>query len=304
MSAPGPEQTLVPTELINPDTVDIDLLPTAEILKSINRQDQQVPTAVARAIPAITVVVERTVESLRNGGRLFYFGAGTSGRLGILDAAECPPTYGTDPALIQAFIAGGPQALTQAVEGAEDSPASGRSDLEHSGAQSGDVVIGLSASGGAPYVIAAMEAARERGCFTAGITCHGSSKLAIVTDQPIVVTVGPEAIAGSTRMKAGTAQKLVLNMITTASMIQLGKTYANLMVDVQPTNQKLRERARRIVATLADVPEEEAAKALEQTGYQVKPAVLMIRLNIPTKTAYDRLAAAGGKLRSALLQSH
>ncbi len=303
MTQPGHDFRLVPTELINPDTVDIDLLATPDVLERINIQDRQVPEAVAQAIPAIAKVVDRIVDALGNGGHLFYFGAGTSGRLGVLDAAECPPTFGTDPDRVQAFIAGGARAMTQAVEGAEDSSEQGRADVESSGAATGDVVVGISASGGAPYVVAAMETARERGCFTAAITCHGGSKLARTVDQAIVVEAGPEVIAGSTRMKAGTAQKLVLNMLTTASMIQLGKTYENLMVDVRPTNRKLRERARRIVSALAGAPEDQAARALEETAYQVKPAVLMLRLGLSAHAASEKLRAAGGKLRAALLQS-
>lgn len=291
---------MFPTEQVNPDTAEIDRLSTPEILAQINRQDRQVPEAVAEAIPAIAIVVDRVVVAFSQGGRLFYVGAGTSGRLGVLDAAECPPTFSTDPAQVQGIIAGGEDALKRAVEGAEDDPDRGRQDILNAGVQAGDVVMGISASGGATYVVAAMAAAREKGCFTAGMTCHGDSPLAKAVDQPIVTRTGPEVIAGSTRMKAGTAQKLVLNMISTAAMIQWGKTYGNLMVDVAPTNRKLRDRAERIVAAIAGVPQETAAQALKTTEYQVKPAIVMLRCQMSLEEARQRLEASGGKLRVAL----
>jgi N-acetylmuramic acid 6-phosphate etherase len=231
---------------------------------------------------------------------LFYFGAGTSGRLGVLDAAECPPTYSTPPELVQGIIAGGDRALRIAVEGAEDSAELGRQDVESVGVRPQDVVIGISASGGAAYVVSAMEAARASGAYTAAITCHPSGKLALSVDQPIVVQVGPEAITGSTRMKAGTAQKLILNMISTATMVQLGKTYENLMVDVKPTNLKLRDRAARIVSSLGRVSYEEAEHLLGQANDQVKTAVVMARLQVPVDEAQRRLAAANGKLRRTI----
>jgi N-acetylmuramic acid 6-phosphate etherase len=290
----------VPTEQINPNTRDIDLLATAEILQRLNDEDQRVAIAVSETIPAITAVVDRVVDGIRRGGRLFYFGAGTSGRLGVLDAAECPPTYSTPPELVQGIIAGGDRALRIAVEGAEDSAELGRQDVESVGVRPQDVVIGISASGGAAYVVSAMEAARASGAYTAAITCHPSGKLALSVDQPIVVQVGPEAITGSTRMKAGTAQKLILNMISTATMVQLGKTYENLMVDVKPTNLKLRDRAARIVSSLGRVSYEEAEHLLGQANDQVKTAVVMARLQVPVDEAQRRLAAANGKLRRTI----
>ncbi len=297
-------QAVIPTEQVNPRTKDIDLLSTENVLRRINEEDKLVAQAVEAAIPQIAVVVDEIKKAFENGHRLFYFGAGTSGRLGILDASECPPTYGAPPSLVQAFIAGGDIALRNAVEGAEDSAEMGRADVEKAGVQAGDVVVGISASGQAPYVVATMEAARVLGGFTAGITCDPGSKLAQAVSQAIVVQVGPEAIAGSTRMKAGTAQKLVLNMLTTGAMIQTGKTYQNLMVDVQPTNLKLKARARRIVAALGGVPIEEAERLLDLTGYQVKPAVLMACAKITLSEAQKRLSAASGKLRVALQQTH
>lgn len=299
-AADNPLKSVIPTEQVNPRTVDIDVLSTAEVLRKINAEDQGVAQAVAQAIPQIAVVVDAIKQAFENGGRLFYFGAGTSGRLGVLDASECPPTYGAPPSLVQAFMAGGDIALRNAVEGAEDSVEMGQEDVAKAGVKSGDVVVGISASGQAPYVVAVMETAQALGCFTAGITCDANSKLAKAAQQAIVVDVGPEVIAGSTRMKAGTAQKLVLNMLTTGAMIQTGKTYQNLMVDVQPTNLKLKARARRMVATLSGVAIEEAERLLELTSYQVKPAVIMARENVDLTEAERRLKAVSGKLRLAL----
>jgi N-acetylmuramic acid 6-phosphate etherase len=292
--------SIIPTEQVNPRTIDIDLLSTEQVLRKINNEDQLVALAVEKAIPQITVVVDVIRQSFENGGRLFYFGAGTSGRLGVLDASECPPTYGASPELVQGIIAGGDVALRNAIEGAEDSLEQGEADVQNAGLKTGDVAVGISASGQAPYVVAAMRAAKALGCFTAGLTCDPNSQLSQAVDQPIVVEVGPEAVAGSTRMKAGTAQKLVLNMLTTAAMIQTGKTFQNLMVDVQPTNLKLRARAKRIVAALGQVEADEAALLLEQSGYQVKPAVLMARDKIGLTEALSRLKLASGKLRLAL----
>jgi N-acetylmuramic acid 6-phosphate etherase len=303
MTSPQNAHSLVPTEQINPATRSIDLEPTANVLALINQQDHGVACAVEKAIPAITVVVDRVTENLRHGGRLFYVGAGTSGRLAVLDAAECPPTFSTPPDWVQAIIAGGPAALTHAIEGAEDSSEQGTAAMEAVHLEPKDVLIGISASGGAAFVLAAIEAAEKIGCFTAGITCNSASQLAQVVHQAIVVEVGPEVIAGSTRMKAGTAQKLVLNMISTASMIQLGKTYENLMVDVKPTNQKLRQRAIRIVSHLAAVSETEALQTLEKADFLVKPAVLMLMLGLSFSDAQERLVQCSGKLRLALQSS-
>jgi len=299
---------LVPTEQVNPRTRTIDQQSTAGVLQLINAEDQLVAAAVSRVIPEIAVVVDAIVNAFQQGGRLVYVGAGTSGRLGVLDASECPPTFGVSAGQVQGIIAGGETALRSAVEGAEDSPEDGRQDVLQAGIGPWDVVVGISASGNAPYVVAAVETARSMGCFTAGITCNAASHLAKAVNQPIVVPVGPEAIAGSSRMKAGTAQKLILNMLSTAAMIQSGKTYENLMVDVQPTNQKLRDRARRIVSALSGVSEDEAAGFLAETAYQVKPAVFMAvahRKGCPVTpaAALEKLAAVSGKLRAALALS-
>jgi N-acetylmuramic acid 6-phosphate etherase len=296
---------LIPTEQNNPRTQDIDLLSTESMLERLNLEDQSVAIAVQAAIPMITPVVDAIVASIQEGGRLFYFGAGTSGRLGVLDASECPPTYGVKPDLVQAFIAGGEKALRFAVEGAEDSAELGKEDIEKAALKAGDVVVGLSASGGAPYVVAAMESAQQKGCVTACITCNPKSQLAAVVNLPIVVEVGAEPIAGSTRMKSGTAQKLILNMLTTGAMIQLGKTYRNFMVDVQTTNKKLVLRAKRIVSQLGGVSQEQAEKLLEQTHSQVKPAIVLACYQqmgrpISVEQANELLKQAGGKLRSVL----
>jgi N-acetylmuramic acid 6-phosphate etherase len=298
--ADNPLSSVIPTEQVNPRTEDIDLLPTEAVLRAINAEDRRVADAVEKAIPQIAIVVDEIKKAFENGHRLFYFGAGTSGRLGVLDASECPPTYGAPPTLVQAFIAGGETALRNAVEGAEDSTELGQADAKQAGLQAGDVVVGISASGGAPYVVAAIQAAKAQGCFTAGLTCNPDSTLAKTAHQAIVTEVGPEVIAGSTRMKAGTAHKLVLNMLTTGGMIQIGKTYRNLMVDVQPTNRKLRERARRIVAALGGVSIEAAEGILEETDYQVKPAILMACGKMPLAEACRQLKAVSGKLRAAL----
>jgi len=290
----------VPTEQINPNTVEIDLVSTGEMLTQINDADQQVALAVREAIPQIARVVDQTVSAFEAGGRLLYLGAGTSGRLGVLDASECPPTFGVDSGLVVGIIAGGDTALRNAVEGAEDNAALGRQAIEEAHVTDLDVVVGLSASGGAAWVVSAMEAAKSRGAFTAAITCYGESPLAKAVDVAIVAHVGPEVIAGSTRMKAGTAQKLILNMISTGAMIGWGKTYRNLMVDLKPSNHKLKDRARRIVAHLAQCSQERAQEALDATQGRVKPAVLVAALSISAEDAGQKLDSAHGKLRKAL----
>ncbi|MGE0199669.1 MAG: N-acetylmuramic acid 6-phosphate etherase [Candidatus Melainabacteria bacterium] len=293
---------IIPTEQVNPRTTDIDQMDSVRLMETINAEDALVAAAVAKAIPAIATVVDRIAAGFQNGGRLLYFGAGTSGRLGVLDASECPPTFGADPEQVQGVIAGGDIALRNAVEGAEDDEAAGSMDCLALKPTQHDVIVGLSASGHAPYVTGVVNAARSAGAYTAAITCHGGSALAALVDQAIVVAVGPEVVAGSTRMKAGTAQKLVLNMLSTGAMIQTGKTMGNLMVDVQPTNGKLKIRARRLVAQLGGVSETEAEAFLSQTAHQVKPAVLMARFRLSAAEAEKALKSAGGKLKAALKQ--
>ncbi len=275
------------TERANPRTGGIDQLPTADILRLMNDEDATVPAAVRATIPQIARAVDALAERLARGGRLLLFGAGTSGRLAALDAAEWPPTFGTPPDLARAFIAGGPSALTRAVEGAEDDADLGRRDAEGAGAGPDDLALGVSASGGAPYVLGTVMAARERGALTVGLACRDGSPLEAAVAIMIAPLVGPEVIAGSSRLKAGTAQKLVLNMLSTATMIRLGKVYRNLMIDVQPTNAKLRDRARRIVQEAAGVNPEEAAAALAEAG-NVRTAIVMLWLGLDRAAAEQR----------------
>jgi N-acetylmuramic acid 6-phosphate etherase len=288
------------TETVNPRTVDIDTMGTQELLQVINNEDQTVALAVAREIPHIAAVVDRIVAAWRGGGRLIYIGAGTSGRLGVLDAAECPPTFGVEPGRVIGLIAGGETALVQAVEGAEDSADEAVRQLQAIQADSRDVVIGLAASGRTPYVIAGLEYANKMGAFTVAISCTPEPAAGKTARLAITPLVGPEVITGSTRMKAGTAQKLVLNMLTTATMVQLGKVYGNLMVDVQPTNRKLVERAKRIVAEATGVSRERAEEALARAGLNPKTAIVMIKRECSAENAAVCLAAAGGFIRRAL----
>jgi N-acetylmuramic acid 6-phosphate etherase len=295
----------VGTEALNPRTGDIDLLHTEALLYTLNDQDLGVPLVVRQAVPQLAPVVDAAVKALQGGGHLFYVGAGTSGRLGVLDASECPPTFGAHPDQVQGIIAGGERALRHPVEAAEDSAENGRADLLATNIQAGDVVVGISASGSAAYVVSAIETAKSLGCVTAGVTANGESPLAQAADHAVLIPLGPESVAGSSRLKSGTAQKLVLNMLSTAAFVQLGKTYGNWMVDVQPSNAKLKQRAARIVASLGSTEEktlsiDEAEGLLVQTGYQVKPAVVMGRWGVSAAEAIRQLEAVGGKLRLVL----
>lgn len=288
------------TESVNPETKHIDECGTEEILRLLNRQDAQVPAAVEKEIPNITRAVDKIVASLKKGGRLFYFGAGTSGRLGVLDASECPPTYGTDPELVQAYIAGGDTALRHAVEGCEDSPEQGRMLVEDCGVTSKDACVGITASGSAKFVLGAVQAARDIGAVTIGLVTNPGTRLEKFCDVTIAPITGPEPIVGSTRMKSGTAQKLVLNMLTTASMIKLGKVYGNLMVDLKAGNEKLRERAKRIFCTVTGADEKTAAKALEKAGMDTKLAIAMFLTGLDAAAAGTALAANDGRLKATL----
>ena len=263
------------TEQINPASEGIDALPTQRVLEIISAEDRKVADAVAHEIPAITQAVDAIVGALRAGGRLFYIGAGTSGRLGVLDAAECPPTFNVDPQIVQGVMAGGEAALARATETTEDDPAIGARDLRERGFTARDVLVGIAASGRTPYVLGAIAEARRLGAVTAAISCTPDSELARAVHIPITPLTGPEILAGSTRMKAGTATKLVLNMVSTAVFIRLGYVYGNLMVNVQPKNSKLKDRAQRIVAKAAGVTCEAAAALLEAADNNVRKAIVM-----------------------------
>jgi N-acetylmuramic acid 6-phosphate etherase len=289
------------TERRNPRTVDIDLATPLEIVDAIAAEDRGVPAAVAAERESMAEAVAMAESVFRGGGRLFYVGAGTSGRLGVLDAAECPPTFGTDPEMVQGLIAGGAAALTRAQEGAEDRPADGARDIEAHGVSARDFVIGIAASGATPYVRGALRAARGAGARTAMVACTPlPADVRALVDIAITPMVGPEVITGSTRMKAGTATKLVLNTITTGAMIRLGKTYGNLMVDLKATNAKLAARSERMVAEVCQVSREDARRALEAAGGGVKVAIVM-RARAVSRTDAERLLAdAGGVLRRVI----
>jgi N-acetylmuramic acid 6-phosphate etherase len=288
------------TEQRNPHTMQIDTATTGEILRLINAEDKLVAVAVEREIPAITTAVDLIVRSLASGGRLVYVGAGTSGRLAVVDAAECPPTFGTPPELVQALVAGGREAVFRAQEGAEDDEARALQDLDALHPGGDDVVCGVAASRRTPYVVAAVRHARARGARTIYVTTNPRTEFDLEVDVAICPVVGPEVIMGSTRMKSGTAQKLVLNMLTTAAMIRLGKVYENMMVDLQLTNEKLRERARRIVMLSTGVDYGRAGEALDSAGGHVKTALVMLKLGLSAAQARRRLEEAGGFVRRAL----
>ena len=288
------------TEQSNPNSEGIDALNTEEALRIINAEDQKVAGAVSAEIPRIAKAVDAIVAALSRGGRLFYVGAGTSGRLGQLDAAECPPTFSVPAELVQAIMAGGEGAVSRATEATEDDPQAGAQDIRSRGFTSGDVLVGIAASGRTPYVLGAVAAAREAGAVTIGISCTPGSRLAGAVDFAVTPLTGPEIIAGSTRLKAGTATKLVLNMLTTASMIRLGYVYGNLMVNVQPKNTKLADRARRIIAKAAGVDSERAGELLDASGGVVKTAIVMARLGLSREDAESRLAACSGRVSEAL----
>ncbi|TYZ23873.1 N-acetylmuramic acid 6-phosphate etherase [Selenomonas ruminis] len=288
------------TERRNPHTSHIDELSTLEMVTAINREDQQVPLAVEKVLPQIAQAVDLITERLKNGGRLFYIGAGTSGRLGILDAVECPPTYGTAPEMVQGLIAGGTPAIFKAQEGAEDNPALAAKDLTAAGFSACDVLVGIAASGRTPYVIGGIEYAKKIKAPTIALSCSENSQIAALADIAITPITGPEAVTGSTRMKAGTAQKLVLNMLSTGTMIKLGKVYGNLMVDVKTSNLKLEERARRIVMEATGCSRDEAIAVLAQAQGRAKLAILLQLTGCSAEEGRELLKKAEGKLGSAL----
>jgi N-acetylmuramic acid 6-phosphate etherase len=291
---------IAPTEKRNPRTRDLDRKSTEELLRILNREDARVARAVAKEIPAIARAVNRIAAALARGGRLIYVGAGTSGRLGVLDAAECPPTFGVSPATVQGVLAGGAKAFAGAVEGAEDSPRQGARDLAARGLGRKDVVVGLSASGRTPYVLGAIEHARRRGAATVAVTVAPRSPLARRAELAIVPRVGPEAIAGSTRLKAGTAQKLVLNMLSTAAMVRLGCVYDNWMIRAVLANRKLRRRGLRVLAEAAGARPAAARRALARAGNSLPIALVALKAGVDAAEARRRLAKAGGNLRRAL----
>ncbi len=288
------------TEQRNPASAGIDRMSTAELLRVMNAEDRKVAVAVEAALPRIGEALDRIAAAMRNGARLFYTGAGTSGRLGVLDASECPPTFNVPPDLVTGFLAGGDGALRRSVEGAEDNPEQGADDLEAYGFQHGDVLVGIAASGRTPYVVGAMRRARALGGTVISLACTSGAEVSKHADIAIEVLCGPEVITGSTRMKAGTATKLVLNMLSTGAMIKLGHVYGNLMVNVQQTNEKLRDRARRIVEQALEIGPEEARQLLVKASGEVKTAIAMHLLGVDAATARERLQNANGNLRQAV----
>ncbi|HZG80010.1 MAG TPA: N-acetylmuramic acid 6-phosphate etherase [Brevibacillus sp.] len=290
------------TEEKNSNTADLDCLSSREIVQRMNDEDKKVPYAVENVLDEVAKAVDIIVASLENEGRLFYFGAGTSGRLGILDASECPPTFGTPPELVQGVIAGGQKAMVRAVEGAEDSAELGRDDVRIHGVTERDVVVGIAASGRTPYVLGALKEAQAIGAKTISVSCNETAIINEGVDVAIGVVVGPEVLTGSTRLKAGTAQKLVLNMLTTASMIRLGKVYGNLMVNVQATNQKLRERVKRIIMEVTGVSYMEAEKLSTLADGDAKTAILMRLTGTSREEAMRLLKLTKGRIREAIQQ--
>ncbi|CAM3779848.1 N-acetylmuramic acid 6-phosphate etherase [Alicyclobacillus pomorum] len=288
------------TEQPNPDTPDLDSFSALDIVTKMNEFDRSVPDAVGKVLPTVAQAINCIVDKLKEGGRLFYVGAGTSGRLGILDAAECPPTFNTPPDLVQAVIAGGTGAIFQALEHAEDHPEFGAADLRDGGVCGADVVVGIAASGRTPYVIGALQYARSVGAATISLACNVNARVSQYADIAIEVNTGPEILMGSTRLKAGTAQKLVLNMLSTGTMIRLGKVYRNLMVDVKATNEKLVERSKRIIMLATGVPYDVAARALSDAEGHVKLAIIMLQKQVDKPTARSLLDRADGFLRKAL----
>lgn len=288
------------TEQWNPRSEGLDRLATEEMLRVFNREDEMVAPAVGRALGEIARLVDAVAEALGAGGRLFYIGAGTSGRLGVLDASECPPTFNVPEELVQGLIAGGDFALRHAVEGVEDRPEAGAEDLRAAGFREKDFLIGIAASGRTPYVLGAVDEAGRMGAATGGISCCRGAELSRRVRYPVEVATGPEVIGGSTRLKAGTATKMVLNMISSGVMVRLGLVYSNLMVNVQPRNEKLVDRAERIIMAVVGVGRAEAARALGEAGQDVRTAIVMAKLGIGREAAVARLAAARGRLREVI----
>ncbi|MGH2063976.1 N-acetylmuramic acid 6-phosphate etherase [Aerococcus urinaeequi] len=288
------------TEKRNPNTMHLDQMSVGQVLELMNKEDQQVPEAIAEALGQIEAAVETIIQSLKAGGRLIYFGAGTSGRLGVLDAAECVPTFGVSPDLVVGLIAGGDKAMVEAVEGAEDSLILAEEDFKKLNLNANDTVVGIAASGRTPYVIGGLQYAQSIGAKTVSIACNQQAKISRFAQIPIEVDCGPEVLTGSTRLKAGTAQKLILNMLSTVSMIGIGKVYQNLMVDVQATNEKLEERSKRIIMAATECSYEEAASYFEAANHKVKVAIVMILTNLNATEASRKINAANGFVNQVL----
>lgn len=300
MSALTDHTALLATEQIDQRYRNLDTVPTLDAMRAMNEAEASVPMAVAEALPQIAEVVDATAERLAIGGRLLYFGAGTSGRLGVVDASECPPTFHSDPQQVQGIIAGGRDAMFCAVEGAEDSAELGEAQIAELGITERDVVVGIAASGRTPYVLGVVSAARAVGALTVGLSCNTNSKLGAAVDMPIEVAVGAEVLSGSTRLKAGSATKQVLNMVSTGAMIRLGKTYGNLMVDLSVSNGKLRDRAERLIVSITGAEPATAAETLIDAGLRVPVAVVMIACKVDRVAAEGLLRAADGRLSAVL----
>lgn len=288
------------TEQRNQNSMQLDQLSSYEILKKINEEDKTVAIAVENVLPNIEKVVKHVYQALQAGGRLFYVGAGTSGRLGVLDASECPPTFMTSPDMVQTIMAGGSDAFFQAVEGSEDFENDGKEDMRQAHVTHRDVVIGITASGRTPYPIGALKYANETGAYTVSLTCNEETSISKHADCAIEVVVGPEVLTGSTRMKAATAHKMILNMISTTTMVKLGKVYENLMIDVNASNYKLIERAKRTLMEVTHVPYETAEHVLLETNHRVKPAIVMIEANVSLENATLALERCQGFVRNAI----
>lgn len=300
MSQIGDELAGLATEASDPRFAELDKMSVVQLAEAMNEADASVPVAVRAALPAIVPAIEAAAARMAAGGRLVYVGAGTPGRIGVLDASECPPTFNTPPELVFAIMAGGPSAIVTPIEGAEDDADAGAAAIDTAGIGPLDTVVGIASSGRTPFVIAAIQRARTLGALTVGLSCNSDTPLSAAAEFPIEVVVGPEMLTGSTRLKSGTAQKLVLNMFSTIVMVQQGKTYGSLMVDLKPTNFKLRERAVRMVAEIAGVSRESAEATLAATNFEVKTSILMLALGLGRSEAEARLAASAGKLRPAL----
>ena len=296
------ELGLLRTEQIDSKFQMLDVMSVSELLQAMNESDAEVPKAINLALPKIEKAIDAVVDRMLQGGRLIYIGAGTSGRLGVLDAAECGPTFSVSTDQVLAFIAGGDAAIKNSVEGAEDRPELGAADLKSAKVGQLDCIVGIAASGRTPYVIGAIEYAKSVGALTVGLTCNPDSEIGKLSDFALDIDSGPELLAGSTRLKSGTAQKLVLNMISTISMVRLGKTFGNLMVDLQISNEKLADRAVRIIEKATGSTKIEASQALKASGHEVKVAILMLLLNIDPTTARERLLASSYRIREALTE--